>query len=133
MWKGCAKLNQPLERWVSRSSGRQYLSSGKVWKPEQAADQSLDWSVSFAGKKNRLDTISHSAILNLESPIACVWAAAKIQPECVYMPQKNFSSKIGKSSSPMFTKVLKSGANCQQPLPVKSATKMAFNKCPVKK
>lgn len=49
------------------------------------------------------------------------------------MPQKNFSSKIGKSSSPMFTKVLKSGANGQQPLGVKGATKQAFNKHPVKK
>jgi hypothetical protein len=49
------------------------------------------------------------------------------------MPQKNFSSKIGKSSSPMFTKVLKSGANGQAPLPVKGACKQAFNKHPVKK
>jgi hypothetical protein len=49
------------------------------------------------------------------------------------MPQKNFTSKIGKSSSPMFTKVLKSGANVQQPLPSKTATKQAFNKQYVKK
>jgi hypothetical protein len=48
------------------------------------------------------------------------------------MPQKDMSSKLGKSSSPIVNRVIQNSKNVQQPLPCNTATKEAFNKKPIK-
>ncbi len=48
------------------------------------------------------------------------------------MPQKDMSSKMGKSSSPIVDRVIQNSKDQQKPLPVASATKEAYNKKTVK-
>jgi hypothetical protein len=48
------------------------------------------------------------------------------------MPGKDFSSKIGKSSSPIANRVIQNNKDVQRVLPTKGATKQAYNKQPVK-
>ena len=49
------------------------------------------------------------------------------------MPQKDMSSKIGKSSSPIVNKVIQYNKNVQQPGKAPGIVKDAHNKCTVKR
>ncbi len=49
------------------------------------------------------------------------------------MPQEDFSSKIGKSSSPIIERVIENNKNVQAPCPAPAqAVNDSFNKKPVK-
>jgi hypothetical protein len=50
------------------------------------------------------------------------------------MPQKDMSSKIGKSSSPVIQRVIENNKNVQAVVPVPGSVKSGqFNKAPIKK
>jgi hypothetical protein len=48
------------------------------------------------------------------------------------MPQKDMSSRIGRSSSPVIQKVISNNTNVQRSLSVPSCVKSSYNKQPVK-
>jgi hypothetical protein len=54
------------------------------------------------------------------------------QKEYLHMPQKDMSSKLGTSSSPVVNRVIENNKNVQQPVAVPAAVKTSFNKQPVK-
>jgi len=49
------------------------------------------------------------------------------------MPQKDMTSKLGTSSSPIVNRVIENSKNGQQPVAVPGITKTSFQKSPVKK